>query len=382
MNKMNKKRERVVVAMSGGVDSSVALAVLKEQGYDCVGVSMQLWDYSEKDKGGAFGAVAGGCCSLEDLNDARRVAGSLGVPYYVLNMEDIFRREVVDYFTGAYLRGQTPNPCIKCNEVLKFRALLSKARALGASYLATGHYARIGYINGQPRLFKGVDPAKDQSYFLFTMTGQQLRGTIFPLGEMTKDEVRAKARSLGLRTSDKKESQEICFVEGGSYGEFISASLDGAGDGSPLAPEVRGRHGDITDRDGRVLGRHGGLFNYTIGQRKGLGLSGGPFYVTEIDVLNNRLVVGPADGLYARGLRAAGLVLTGGALPEDLAGPGITARIRYRFEGAPCRVETRAGGGVVVRFEEPQKSITPGQAVVFYCGDGVLGGAWIEEAMA
>ena len=388
--------------MSGGVDSSVALAVLRERGYDCVGVSMQLWDYSEKDGTGGTGAVAGGCCSLEDLADARRVADSLGVPHYVLNMEDIFRREVVDYFTGAYLGGRTPNPCIKCNEVLKFQALLAKARALGARYLATGHYARIVCADGgRPRLLKGADQAKDQSYFLFTMTGDQLRSVLFPVGEMTKTEVRERARALGLRTSEKKESQEICFVEGSSYREFITAEVgaaDGRGSGayapsaaspSPATPRadaalgasVAGAPGPITDRSGKVLGEHGGLFNYAIGQRRGLGLSGGPFYVIEIDAANNRLVVGPRDGLFAQGLRAAGLVLTGGAQLEDLLGPVISARIRYRFSPAPCLVEVEPGGGVAVRFDEPQKSVTPGQAVVFYRGDEVLGGAWIEEAL-
>jgi tRNA-specific 2-thiouridylase len=399
------KRERVVVAMSGGVDSSVALAVLREQDYDCVGVSMQLWDYSEKDGMGVTGAVAGGCCSLEDLADARRVADSLGVPHYVLNMEDIFRREVVDYFTGAYIGGRTPNPCIKCNEVLKFQALLGKARVLGAKYLATGHYARIAYANGRTRLLKGADPAKDQSYFLFTMTEDQLRSTLFPVGEMTKAEVRARARALGLRTSEKKESQEICFVEGGSYREFITAEVGaapgpgmGAGAGASAvssAPARPGRPvdpadtipaapaapGPITDRSGKVLGEHSGLFNYTIGQRRGLGLSGGPFYVIEIDAANNRLVVGPKDGLFAPGLRAAGLVLTGGARLEDLLGPGISARIRYRFSPAPCLVEVEPGDSARVTFDEPQKSITPGQAVVFYRGDEVVGGAWIEEAL-
>ncbi len=406
------KRESVVVAMSGGVDSSVALAVLREQGYDCVGVSMQLWDYSEKDGTGGTGAVAGGCCSLEDLADARRVAHSLGVPHYVLNMEDIFRREVVDYFTGAYLGGRTPNPCIKCNEVLKFQALLGKARALGAKYLATGHYARIAYANGRTRLLKGADPAKDQSYFLFTMTEDQLRSTLFPVGEMTKTEVRERARALGLRTSEKRESQEICFVEGGSYREFITSEVGaaqghgtGAGAGADadvssvssssakarpggpagpdaaLIPAAPAAPGPITDRSGKVLGEHSGLFNYTIGQRRGLGLSGGPFYVIEIDAANNRLVVGPGDGLFSPGLRAADLVLTGGARLEDLLGQGISARIRYRSEPAPCLVEAEPGGGARVIFDEPQKSVTPGQAVVFYRGDEVIGGAWIEEAL-
>jgi len=369
-----KKREKVVVAMSGGVDSSVALALLKEEGYDCVGVTMQLWDYSEDEAPGAAGAVAGGCCSLEDVNDARRVASSLDVPFYVLNMRDIFEKEVVDYFQEAYLRGRTPNPCVKCNDVLKFNALMKKARAIGAGKLATGHYARIKFAGGRPRLFKGIDVAKDQSYFLFTMTEEQMKDTLFPLGALTKTEVREKARSLGLKTSEKKESQEICFVEGGSYREFITSRPGGGGAGLPGAGEIR-------DSSGRLLGAHRGLFNYTIGQRKGLGLNGGPFYVTEIDVINNRLVVGSEDELYSGGLRAAELTWSGGAASVDIVSRGIRARIRYSVDSAACCLLPRPGGDVVVKFEEPQRAVTPGQAVVFYRDDEVLGGGWIEEAI-
>ncbi len=378
--------------MSGGVDSSVALAVLKEQGYDCIGVSMHLWDYSPED--GPSGDVVGGCCSLEDLGDARRVADSLGVPYYVLNMEETFRREVVDYFTTAYLDARTPNPCIKCNEVLKFEVLMTKARALGAGYLATGHYARIDYSGDGPRLLRGLDPSKDQSYFLFTMTEAQMRSTLFPVGTMTKDEVRSIARTLGLPIHDKKESQEICFVEGGSYRDFIVAEAGlgarrsreapletGGSSGPSSAMPSQAVPGPITDLDGNVLGEHRGLFNYTIGQRRGLGLSGGPFYVIDMDRENRRLVVGPEEALYARGLIASGLVLTGGAAPDDLLGPGLGARIRYRSLPAPCLAEPEPGGRVRVRFESAQKSITPGQAVVFYRDDVVVGGAWIEEAL-
>jgi len=364
------KKEKVVVAMSGGVDSSVALAVLKEQGYDCIGITMQLWDYSE-DTEKAAGAVAGGCCSLEDVNDARRVAYSLDVPFYVLNMQDIFEKEVVDYFTEAYLKGKTPNPCIKCNDILKFSALMKKARALGADKLATGHYARIKYINGRPRLFKGADKTKDQSYFLFTMTEAQLERTLFPLGGLTKSEVREKARALGLRVSEKKESQEICFVEGGTYREFMTARA-----GGPALTSF----GEIWDGGGNIIGRHKGLFNYTIGQRKGLGLQGGPFYVTKIDVANNRLVVGPVDELYSAGLRARGLTWIGGG-EEAVGAKGLTARIRYSPDEVPCRITSNSGGDITVEFSAPQKAVTPGQAVVFYRAEEVLGGAWIEEAI-
>lgn len=371
------KREKVLVAMSGGVDSSVALALLKEQGYDCVGVSMQLWDYTGDDLSAAAesGALAGGCCSLEDLYDARRVAHSLDVPFYILNMKELFLQEVVNYFTAAYLQGKTPNPCVKCNEVMKFEALRKKAQALGARYLATGHYARIEFFNGRPRLFKGLDKTKDQSYFLFTMTEAQLKGTLFPLGGMTKAEVRAKARELGLKTSEKKESQEICFVESGSYRDFI------------VSREAAVKHaaaGEIRDRSGNVLGTHEGLFKYTIGQRKGLGLGGrgGPFYVQEIDTVNNRLVVGPAGELYSRGLLAGNITWTGGGGAEAVKAGGVTARIRYSPDEVACRVSVNPDESMTVEFEREEKSVTPGQAVVLYRGDEVLGGAWIEEALS
>ena len=252
---------KVVVAMSGGVDSSVAAALLKERGHEVIGVSMQLWDYSEAPEAGS--ATGGSCCSLEDLTDARRVCDLLEIPFYVLNMEKPFTREVVDYFVDSYLAGRTPNPCTRCNEALKFRALLIRTRELEADALATGHYARIvePTNEGEPwRLFRGVDPDKDQSYFLFTMNQRELPRVLFPLGEMTKGEVREEARRLGLRTAEKAESQEICFIPDDDYASFIAerAGLDKA-----LRP------GDIVDRDGDKLGSHGGLFRYTIGQRKG-----------------------------------------------------------------------------------------------------------------
>ncbi len=370
-----EKKEKVVVAMSGGVDSSVALALLKEQGYDCIGVSMQLWDYSEDEGEGDRGAVAGACCSLEDLYDARRVADVLDVPFYVLNMSELFQAEVVDYFTESYRLGRTPNPCVKCNEVLKFAALRKKAHGLGARYLATGHYARLKYVNGRPRLLKGVDPVKDQSYFLFTMSEDELRGTLFPLGSMTKAEVREKARSLGLKTSEKKESQEICFVEGGDYGDFITSQ---AGGDNLLAA------GEIRDSSGKVLGTHSGVFKYTIGQRKGLGIggSGGPFYVSEIDVVNNRLVVGTCDELYSRGFRGVNASWTGGAASEEAINSSeVMVKIRYGSVEVPCTLSMDSDKSITVTFKEPQKSVTPGQAAVFYRGDEVLGGAWIEEAI-
>jgi len=357
--------------MSGGVDSSAALAILKEKGYDCVGVSMQLWDYSRKDLEGGP-SREGSCCSLDDVNDARAVAERLGVPFYVLNMEEVFSREVVDYFVRAYLDGKTPNPCIKCNQILKFDVLLRKAAGLEADYIATGHYARILDEGNGKRLFKGLDPEKDQSYFLFTLTGEEMRRVLFPVGGLTKREVREYARRAGLKTSDKKESQEICFVEDKRYSDF-------------LMKRVSPRSGDIVDLNGRTLGRHRGLFNYTIGQRKGLNLPGGPFYVIGMDAGRNILMVGPEESLLSGGLIASGLNWISPEaerLFEDGPGvAGISSKIRYRGPGEPSVVVKTDGGKALVTFSAPQKAVAPGQAVVFYRGEEVIGGGWIEEAV-
>jgi len=361
---------RVVVAMSGGVDSSAALALLKEQGYECIGVSMQLWDYSKKDD--TAGATEGSCCSLDDLYDARRVCDRLGVPFYVVNVEEAFSKEVVDYFVAAYSSGSTPNPCIKCNQVLKFEVLLRKALSLEADYLATGHYARIERTDGGAyRLLKGADPEKDQSYFLFTMTQAQLARVLFPVGELTKPEVREYAREAGLKTSEKKESQEICFVEEPSYADFLSARLPA-------------RTGDIVDLKGTVLGAHNGLHNYTIGQRKGLNLSGGPYYVLDIDIATNRLLVGHKTELYSTGLVAGELNWIDEAAKATAASgvlTGASVKIRYRHAGVESAITLDPDGRARVDFSTPQKAVTPGQAVVFYRGDEVLGGGWIERAV-
>ncbi len=352
--------------MSGGVDSSTALALLKEQGYDCIGVSMQLWDYSKKDD--PSGATPGSCCTLDDINDARSIADRLKVPFYVMNMEEAFSRDVIEYFVKGYSEGTTPNPCIKCNQVLKFEVLLKKAMALEADFLATGHYARIIEDKDRFRLLKGVDPDKDQSYFLFTMTQAQLGKVIFPVGGFTKKEVRLQARRLGLKTSEKAESQEICFVEEPRYADFLSS-------------RIKAVSGEIVDLNGRILGRHTGLFNYTIGQRKGLGLSGGPFYVIDIDTKANRLVVGPSEGLLRKTLTATEVNWIDPeaekAAHKGLS--GIEVKIRYGHSGSKASVAIIDAGRVQVVFEEPQKAITPGQAVVFYRGEEVLGGGWIEK---
>ncbi len=359
--------------MSGGVDSSAALSILKEQGFDCIGVSMQLWDYSTVESAG--GATSGSCCSLDDINDARAVADRLDVPFYVLNLEKAFSKEVVDYFISAYHHGTTPNPCIKCNEKLKFDALLKKALSLGADHLATGHYARIIDDKNGPRLLTGVDPEKDQSYFLFTMTGEQLSRVLFPLGGLTKKEVRAYAKKAGLKTSEKKESQEICFVEGGKYAEFMTTAPGG---------DIPGRRGEIVDTGGAILGAHTGIFNYTIGQRKGLNLSGGPFYVIGIDTEKNRLIVGRSEELNATGLVATGINWINRRSEDRLLETGlkeITSKIRYRHPGVLSEITPAEGGGLRVNFAEPVKAVTPGQAVVFYRGEEVLGGGWIEAGI-
>jgi tRNA-specific 2-thiouridylase len=362
-------KEKVVVAMSGGVDSSVSAAMLVDKGYDVVGVSMQLWDYSEAE--GERIATAGSCCSLDDLYDARRVADALNIPFYVMNMEAAFNKEVVDYFVKSYLSGETPNPCTKCNQELKFKTLLRKARELGAAKLATGHYARIVQAkDGSMRLLKAVDLDKDQSYFLFTMTQDELKSVLFPLGETTKAEARRYAERLGLRTAHKEESQEICFVTGGSYADFIGERTS-----------LGATSGDIVDTAGNKLGTHLGLHRYTIGQRKGIGIGGehGPYYVVRLDMKNNRLVVGADADLMSAGLVARDAHWVNSPPKENET---LVAKARYRHAGVECSVSVDCGRGdrLRVRFSSRERAVTPGQAVVFYRGDEVVGGAWIESA--
>ncbi len=354
--------ERIVVAMSGGVDSSVAAALLVEQGFEVVGITMKL------------SGSASRCCSLDDTEDARRVAERLGIRFYVANYTEAFRREVMEPFADAYLRGETPIPCVACNQRLKFGHLLERARGLGAERVATGHYARVermGERGGQwLRLLRGRDPRKDQSYFLFDLDQERLGRLAFPVGDMTKDEVRACARALGLATAEKPESQEICFVPDGDYARVVEALRPGAVPGA----------GAIVDESGRLVGQHGGIHHFTVGQRRGLGIAQGKRrYVKRIDASRNRITVAPAERLTARGARLTGVSWIAGAP----AGPEVSAsvQIRYRHRAAPARIASR-GADVEVWFDEPVSAVTPGQAAVFYQGDAVLGGGWIAHALA
>jgi len=363
MKKDNAKK-RVVVAMSGGVDSSVTAALLREQGHDVIGISMQVWDYSRFTA--ADGEKFGACCSLDDIHDARRVAEQIGIPFYVVNFEEEFQRHVIDDFIAEYFRGRTPNPCVRCNQLIKFDLLLRKAGELAADYLATGHYVRsVRDEEGRFHLLRGVDECKDQSYFLFTLTQEQLRKTLFPLGVMTKQEVRALASHYGLRVAEKGESQEICFVPDDDYVRFLE--------------EARGKEsmsGNIVDCRGNVLGRHEGTYRYTVGQRKGLGVAHPhPLYVLGVDAGRKEVIVGGREELAADGLVATNLNWI--APPPDSPFEA-TCKIRYRQKQIPCRIIPLPGDRVEVHFLKGEKAITPGQAVVFYDGEEVLGGGWIE----
>ena len=353
--------ERIVVAMSGGVDSSVAAALMVERGYDTVGVTLHL------------AGSASRCCSLADADDARRVAERLGIHFFVANYSDRFRKEVMEAFADAYLAGRTPIPCVTCNSRFKFEYLLERAQVFGAAQVASGHYARVDVdpATGLRRLLRAADAAKDQSYFLFELTQAQLAAVQFPLGELKKSEVRSIARRLGLATAEKPESQEICFVPDGDYAAAVERIRPGASPGE----------GEIVDRDGAVVGSHRGIHRFTVGQRRGLGLGGRErTYVTALDAARNRVRVGGVDELRVSGAVLERVAWIAGEAPR--APLSATVRIRYRHEGVDAEIEPLAGNGARVRFDGPVSAVAPGQAAVFYSGDEVLGGGWIAESIS
>jgi tRNA-specific 2-thiouridylase len=353
---------RIVIAMSGGVDSSVAAAMLARAGHEVIGLSMQLYDQREGQE--SFGS----CCTLDDLHDARRVAAAIGIPHYIVNLEKRFESEVVANFVREYAAGRTPLPCAHCNSELKFSTLLDRAIGLGAEAVATGHYARVERDpwTGRYLLKRGTDPGKDQSYFLFSLKQAQLGRALFPLGGLHKDDVREYARQWGLPVADKRDSQEICFVAGNDYTRFVADH----------APDAH-QQGFITDEGGKVLGRHDGIYRFTVGQRKRLGLSSAdPLYVTKLSAATNTVVVGPRDHLQKRTLTAAGVNWIDGSPPAGVL--PVMAQIRYRHPAATAALRALDDDRAELEFDEPQLAIAPGQAAVFYVDDVVIGGGWID----
>lgn len=357
-------KKKVAVGMSGGVDSSVAAYLLKEQGYDVIGVTMQIW----QDEDPLAQAENGGCCGLSAVDDARRVADRLGIPYYVLNFKREFKENVIDYFMDEYMHARTPNPCIACNRYVKWEALLNRARELGCDYIATGHYARVVQLdNGRYALKKSATDRKDQTYALYNLTQEQLAHTLMPVGEYEKEQIREIAAKIGLLIANKPDSQEICFIPDNDYAGYIER------ESGKTFPK-----GNFVDLEGNILGTHKGIIHYTIGQRKGLGLSMGcPVFVVDIRPETNEVVIGSNldtfhDSLYAGKVN----LMSVDALEGERE---VVAKIRYSHKGAPCRIRMVDEDTVLCKFEEPVRAITPGQAVVFYDGDIVLGGAVIDR---
>ncbi len=354
---------KVVVGMSGGVDSSVAAYLLKEQGYDVIGVTMQIWQDEEQ----AMQEENGGCCGLSAVDDARRVAAALEIPYYVMNFKKEFKEHVIDYFVEEYQNGRTPNPCIACNRYVKWESLLQRSLSIGAEYIATGHYARVVQLeNGRYTLRRSATLAKDQTYALYNLTQDQLKRTLMPVGEYTKEEVRSIAEKINFRIANKPDSQDICFVPDGDYASYIEEEAG-----------VKVPEGNFVLTDGTVLGRHKGITHYTVGQRKGLGLAlGYPAFVLEIRPETNEVVIGTKEESMTMQLRARNLNFMS---IEDLTEPlHVFTKIRYNHRGAWCTIEKTGEDEILCTFDEPQRAVTPGQAVVFYDGEYVLGGGTIQ----
>ena len=359
-------KKKVVVGMSGGVDSSVAACLLKEQGYDVIGVTMQIWQ--EEDE--FVQEENGGCCGLSAVDDARRVAQMIGIPHYVMNFRKDFKDKVIDYFCEEYLNARTPNPCIACNRYVKWESLLKRCLDIGADYIATGHYSQITKLdNGRYALKCSKTQKKDQTYALYNLTQNQLSKTLMPIGAYTKDEVRQIAEEIGLLVANKPDSQDICFVPDGDYTAFIERIT-----------KNKPRPGKFIHQNGQVLGTHQGLIHYTIGQRKGLGIAYEyPLYVIDKDIASNTVILGPNDALFQKALLAENCNLI--AIDKLEAPLRVTAKTRYRQKDVPAVIEPLADGKIKVTFDEPQRAITPGQAVVFYDGDYVVGGGIIAAPL-